>query len=113
MPQPVFGELQSIFAHYAKGATGGETAEDAVEMTMTEFKKLVKDVGLETKDFKFDGEEARPRPPASLASPLARRPPPPQYLPLARIFLTPPFSGHLNAPLTTLLSPYPSVHVSQ
>ena len=43
-----------IFAHYAKGATGGETAEDAVEMTLSEFKELVKDVGLETKDLKFD-----------------------------------------------------------
>ena len=52
--QPVFGELQKIFAHYAKGVTGGETAEDAVEMTMTEFKKLVNDVGLETRDLKFD-----------------------------------------------------------
>lgn len=28
--QPLFGELQKIFSHYAKGATGGETAEDAV-----------------------------------------------------------------------------------
>ena len=28
--------------------------EDAVEMTMSEFKDLVKDVGLETKDLKFD-----------------------------------------------------------
>ena len=52
--QPVFGELHKIFAHYAKGATGGETAEDATEMTMSEFKVLVKDVGLETKDLKFD-----------------------------------------------------------
>ena len=52
--QVVFGQLQQIFAHYAKGATGGETAEDATEMTMTEFKCLVRDVGLETRDFKFD-----------------------------------------------------------
>ena len=35
---------EDLQAHYAKGSTGGETAEDAVEMTMTEFKNLVKDV---------------------------------------------------------------------
>ena len=52
--QPVFSELHKIFAHYAKGATGGETAEDAVEMTMSEFKVMVKDVGLETQDFRWD-----------------------------------------------------------
>ena len=51
--QPVFGEIQKIFANYCK-SIGGESAEDAVEMTMSEFKDLVKDVGLETKDFKFD-----------------------------------------------------------
>ena len=51
--QPVFGEIQKIFANYCK-SIGGITAEDAVEMTMTEFKKLVKDVHLETRDFKFD-----------------------------------------------------------
>ena len=51
--QAVFGKLQKIFAYYAKGI-GGETAEDAVEMTMSEFKDLVKDVNLETKDLKFD-----------------------------------------------------------
>ena len=33
---------------------GSTTAEDAVEMTMSEFKDLVKDVGLETKDLRFD-----------------------------------------------------------
>ena len=52
--QEAFQDVTNIFAHYAKGVTGGTTAEDAVEMTMTEFKELVKDVGLETKDLKFD-----------------------------------------------------------
>ena len=47
--QESFGELTSIFAHYCKSIGGSVTAEDAVEMTMTEFKDLSKDVGLETK----------------------------------------------------------------
>ena len=62
--QPVFADLRKIFAHYAKGATGGETAEDATELTMTEFKDLVKDVNLETKDFKFDVMQVRAAPAA-------------------------------------------------
>ena len=52
--QECFQDLTNIFAHYAKSIGGSTTAEDAVEMTMTEFKELVKDVGLETKDLKFD-----------------------------------------------------------
>ena len=52
--QECFQDLTNIFAHYAKSIGGSTTAEDAVEMTMTEFKDLVKDVGLETKDLKFD-----------------------------------------------------------
>ena len=52
--QEVFEDLTNIFAHYAKSIGGSTTAEDAVEMTMTEFKDMVKDVGLETKDLRFD-----------------------------------------------------------
>merc|ERR1719424_1017170 len=52
--QECFQDLTNIFAHYSKSIGGSTTAEDAVEMTMTEFKDLVKDVGLETKDLKFD-----------------------------------------------------------
>jgi len=52
--QECFQDLTNIFAHYAKSIGGSTTAEDAVEMTMSEFKDLVKDVGLETKDLKFD-----------------------------------------------------------
>jgi hypothetical protein len=39
--------LHAIFRHYARSLGGSVTAEDAVEMTMTELKHLVKDVGLE------------------------------------------------------------------
>ena len=60
--QECFQDLTNIFAHYSKSIGGSSTAEDAVEMTMTEFKDMVKDVSLETKDLKFDGKEARPRP---------------------------------------------------
>ena len=52
--QGAFSELLAIFAHYCKSVGGAVTAEDAVEMTMSEFKDLVKDVGLETKDLRFD-----------------------------------------------------------
>jgi len=52
--QEAFGDLVSIFAFYSKSVGGSTTAEDAVEMTMTEFKDIVRDVGLETKDLKFD-----------------------------------------------------------
>ena len=47
--QEAFGELTNIFAHYSKSVGGSTTAEDAVEMTMGEFKDFVKDTGLETK----------------------------------------------------------------
>merc|ERR1719183_250008 len=52
--QECFQDVTNIFAHYAKSIGGSTTVEDAMEMTMTEFKDLVKDVGLETKDLKFD-----------------------------------------------------------
>ena len=52
--QECFSDLLSIFAHYSKSISGSATAEDAVEMTLSEFKDLVRDVGLETKDLKFD-----------------------------------------------------------
>ena len=47
--QARFDNLMSIFSHYSKSVGGSTTAEDAVEMTMTEFKDMVKDTGLETK----------------------------------------------------------------
>jgi hypothetical protein len=49
-----FADLTSIFSHYSKSIGGSTTAEDAVEMTMSEFKDFVKDVSLETKDLRFD-----------------------------------------------------------
>jgi len=52
--QESFQDLISIFAHYAKSIGGSTTAEDAVEMTLSEFKDLVRDTALETKDLKFD-----------------------------------------------------------
>ena len=39
-----FDELIQIFAHYAKSVSD-TTVEDAMEITLSEFKKLVKDVG--------------------------------------------------------------------
>ena len=48
--QETFPDLTAIFSFYSKSIGGSTTAEDAVEMTMTEFKDLVKDVNLETKD---------------------------------------------------------------
>ena len=52
--QECFSDLTNIFAHYSKSIGGSTTAEDAVEMTMSEFKDFVKDVSLETKDLRFD-----------------------------------------------------------
>ena len=52
--QSRFNDLISIFSHYSKSIGGSTTAEDAVEMTMSEFKDLVKDAGMETKDLRFD-----------------------------------------------------------
>ena len=52
--QAVFPDLTNIFAHYAKSIGGSTTAEDAVEMTMSEFKDFVKDVSLETQHLRFD-----------------------------------------------------------
>ena len=51
--QARFKDLISIFSHYAKSGVSA-TAEDAVEMTMSEFKDLVKDTQMETKDLRFD-----------------------------------------------------------
>ena len=53
-----FEDLIQIFAHYAKSVSD-TTVEDAMEITMSEFKKLVKDVGLETKEFKWDMMQVR------------------------------------------------------
>ena len=52
--QETFPDLTAIFSFYSKSIGGSTTAEDAVEMTMTEFKDLVKDVNLETKDLRFE-----------------------------------------------------------
>ena len=54
MLQETFPDLTAIFSFYSKSIGGSTTAEDAVEMTMTEFKDLVKDVNLETKDLRFE-----------------------------------------------------------
>ena len=52
--QECFGDLTSIFAFYCKSIGGADTAEAATEMNLSEFRDLVRDVGLETKDLKFD-----------------------------------------------------------
>ena len=49
-----FSDLCSIFAYYSKSVGGSVTAEDAVTMTMTEFKNIVKDTGMETRDLRWD-----------------------------------------------------------
>ena len=45
----MYKQLVAIFRHYARSIGGSTTAEDAVEMTMTEFKHLVTDIGLEAR----------------------------------------------------------------
>ena len=51
--QPLFKELQLIFLAYTRSISE-DSAEDAMEMSMDEFHDFVVDVGLETKDYKFD-----------------------------------------------------------
>ena len=51
--QARFSDLISIFSHYSKSIGGSTTAEDAVEMTMSEFKTSSRML-VETKDLRFD-----------------------------------------------------------
>ena len=50
---PLFKELQLIFLAYTRSISE-DSAEDAMEMSMDEFHDFVVDVGLETKQYKFD-----------------------------------------------------------
>jgi hypothetical protein len=50
---PLFKELQLIFLGYTRSISE-DSAEDAMEMSMDEFHDFVVDVGLETKNYKFD-----------------------------------------------------------
>merc|ERR1719454_876778 len=50
---PLFKELAMIFLAYTKSISE-DSAEDAMEMSMDEFHDFVVDVGLETKQYKFD-----------------------------------------------------------
>ena len=51
--QPLFKELQLIFLAYTRSISE-DSAEDAMEMSMDEFHDFVVDVGLETKEYRFD-----------------------------------------------------------
>ena len=46
--------LRSIFLAYARSIAGSDSAEDALEMEMGEFRTFVQDCGLETKEVSFD-----------------------------------------------------------
>jgi len=50
---PLFKELQLIFLAYTRSISE-DSAEDAMEMSMDEFHDFVVDIGLETKQYKFD-----------------------------------------------------------
>ena len=50
---PLFKELQLIFLAYTRSISE-DSAEDAMEMSLDEFHDFVVDVGLETKQYKFD-----------------------------------------------------------
>ena len=50
---PLFKELQSIFLAYTRSVYD-VNAEDQMEMSMDEFHDFVVDIGLETKQYKFD-----------------------------------------------------------
>ena len=56
--QPLFKELQLIFLAYTRSISE-DSAEDAMEMSMDEFHDFVVDVGLETKEYRFDVMVAR------------------------------------------------------
>ena len=51
--QPLFKELQLIFLAYTRSISE-DSAEDAMEMSLDEFHDFVVDVGLETKQYRFD-----------------------------------------------------------
>ena len=52
--QKHFQELSLIFLAYCRSVLGSDTAEDAMEMEMAEFKDFVDECGLETKSINFD-----------------------------------------------------------
>ena len=52
--QKNFAELSLIFLAYCRSLLGSDTAEDAMEMEMAEFKDFVDECGLETKAINFD-----------------------------------------------------------
>merc|ERR1719197_2181282 len=52
--QKHFAELSLIFLAYCRSLLGSDSAEDAQEMEMSEFKDFVDECGLETKAINFD-----------------------------------------------------------
>jgi len=52
--QKHFSELSLIFLAYCRSLLGSDSAEDAMEMEMSEFKDFVDECGLETKQVNFD-----------------------------------------------------------
>ena len=52
--QKHFGQLCLIFLAYCRSVLGSDTAEDAMEMEMAEFKDFVDECRLETKSIGFD-----------------------------------------------------------
>ena len=52
--QKHFSELSLIFLAYCRSLLGSDSAEDAMEMEMAEFKDFVDECGLETKQVNFD-----------------------------------------------------------
>merc|ERR1719440_2320581 len=52
--QKHFAELSLIFLAYCRSLLGSDSAEDAMEMEMSEFKDFVDECGLETKAINFD-----------------------------------------------------------
>merc|ERR1719387_2378784 len=52
--QKHFAELSLIFLAYCRSLLGSDSAEDAMEMEMSEFKDFVDECGLETKAVNFD-----------------------------------------------------------
>ena len=52
--QKHFQELSLIFLAYCRSLLGSDSAEDAMEMEMSEFKDFVDECGLETKAINFD-----------------------------------------------------------
>ena len=53
LEQKHFQELSLIFLAYCRSLLGSDTAEDAMEMEMSEFKDFVDECGLETKAVRY------------------------------------------------------------